>query len=131
MFSTLLYVVHDPNNGVMKVARLLRALATAVDKLKNYDKGMMQRIGPYFTIYNNIQVKNMKNIAKINRVFQATANGKNVVKFAMAKYGLDAHSCLADKNLAPTVLHSANLCGGWVVIVMEKYRIVFHCHLPV
>ena len=36
---SLLYVVHDLNNGVMKVARLFRALATAVGKLKNeYDK---------------------------------------------------------------------------------------------
>ena len=71
-------------------------------------------------------------MAKKNRVFQATADGTSVVKFVVGEYGLDAHNYLAVKNLAPKVLYLANLCGGWVVVVMEKkYRIVLHCHLPI
>ena len=120
---SLLYVPHDPNNGIKKVAHLFHALATAVDKLKNeYDKDMMQRTGPYFKMYNNIELKNMKTMAKKNRVFQATADGTSVVKFVVGEYGLDAHNCLAMQNLAPKVLYSANLCGAWVVVVMEKIQ---------
>ena len=121
---SLLYVPHGPNNGIKKVAHLLHALATAVDELKNeYDKGMMQRTGPYFKIYKNTELKNMKTMAKKDRVFQATADGKSVVvKFVVGEYGLDAHNCLAEKNLAPKILHSAKLRGGWVVVVMEKIQ---------
>ena len=120
---SLLYVAHDPNDGVMKVARLLSALATAVDKLNKYDKGTMPKSGPYFNTFNNIELKNMKKIANKNRVFRATADGTHVVvKFVLGKYGLRAHKCLAEENLAPQVLHSADLPGGWVVVVMEKIQ---------
>ena len=45
-------------------------------------------------------LRTMKNIANKNRVFRATADGKLVVvKFVAGKYGLDAHKCLAVKNL--------------------------------
>ena len=53
-------------------------------------------------------------------MFQATADGKSVVKFVVGEYGFKAHECLAAKNLAPKILHMDNLPGGWVVVVMEK-----------
>ena len=118
---SFLLVLHDPNNGVMKVACLLHTLATAVDNLKDeYNKGM-QRTGPYFISYNNTMLKNMMNLAKKDQLFQATAGVERVVvKFVVEQYGLAVHECLAKKNLAPKVLHSENICGGCVVVVIEN-----------
>ena len=55
-------------------------------------------------------------------LIHATADRTSIVKFVAGEYGLDAHKCLPVNNLAPKVLYSASLCGGWVVVVMEKIR---------
>lgn len=69
--------------------------------------------GPYFLCNYQGCVSNIK------WLYSAKMDGKDVcVKFVPRQYGIEVHQFLAENNLAPKLLQTAHLPGGWIVIVM-------------
>ena len=101
---SLLYVPHDPNNGIRKVACILNALKFGVDRLyeSSLKQDIMKMSGPYFNTFNGNQIHYVGRMNGRHRLFDAKVNDEDVVvKFVWLRYGLDAHKKLAELNLAP------------------------------
>ena len=115
---SLLFVPRDPNDGVLKLARLLSVMDKTMGELTKED-GIDAR-GPYWT-YNG-RLKYNKNLKSLSWLFEATLDGKDevVVKFVRHHYGEAVHKCLADAGFAPKLIDCCLLPGGWYAVVMEK-----------
>ena len=130
---SLLYVPHDPNDGIRKVARVLSALRFGVDKLyeSSLKQDIMKRSGPYFDAFDGKQIHYLGRMNERRRLYEAKVDGKDVVvKFVWSRYGLDAHKKLAELKLAPECIYSEHLPGKWIVVVMEKIMNGFTVRQP-
>ena len=121
---SLLFVPRDPDCGVTDLAQVFAALDSAIPRLEAYyktpDYGAK---GPYFSC-DTIDYQGC--ISYIKWLFSATMDDTDVcVKFVPRRYGTEVHRFLAHHNLAPQLLKTAKLPGGWIAIVMEK---IVHGH---
>ena len=122
---SLLFVPCDPAHGVTKTAHVLAALDAAVDKLDHHYQQPKRKDnhGPYFHSFDGHALVYGKNIGKKDRLFNAKlvreSNGAKeevVVKFVRFRYGTEVHRLLAEKNLAPRLIHCQKLSGGWIAM---------------
>ena len=121
---SLLYVPRDPRAQVARTARVLAAIASTVDDLKEYysDPGTVHQ-GPYLRDCNSGKLENVKEMKGRSWLFEGKLKGEEVViKFSSSYYGEEVHRHLADLCLAPKLYMCKKLCGGWYAIVMEKIK---------
>ena len=120
---SLLFVPRDPNHAVSKMAHVLAALHSSVEKLKEYyshslTEGITLNKGPYFNLDG---LEDKKQMGVVKWLFKAKFNGEDVVvKFSRSHYGTDVHSLLAKHGLAPQLKYTQVLPGNWHVVIMEK-----------
>ena len=120
---SLLFVPRDPNHAVSKMAHVLAALHSTVEKLEEYySRSLTERItlskGPYFNLGG---LEDKKQMGAIKWLFKAKLNGEDVVvKFSRSHYGTDVHNLLAEHGLAPQLKYTQVLPGNWHVVIMEK-----------
>ena len=117
---SLLFVPRDPDCCVTAIAQVLAAIDAAIPRLEAYyttPSGYGTK-GPYFSCDT---IHYQECISHCKWLYSAKVNDTDVcVKFVPRRYGQEVHQFLADHNLAPQLLQTATLPGGWIAIVMEK-----------
>ena len=121
---SLLFVRRDPRHGVSKVARVLAAIASTIDGLKQYYSNPTSegRKGPYFMqdkleYGEKIGERDWLLEAKLE---QCDGQKEVCVKFICSCYGIKVHELLDEHQLAPKLFSYTHLPGRWVAVVMEK-----------
>lgn len=132
--SQPLSLMYDPSNqleSINIVACFLEGMYHLIDDLKSYYDNVFSHrssatVGccqvsagwPYFNSVNNETLTYLKRIK--DSVFLASLSGKQViVKFVRGSYGIDVHRFLAERGLAPSVIHVKSLQCSWEVVVMN------------
>ena len=117
---SLLFVPREPACGVTALAQVFAAIDVAIPKLEDYYKtpdGDGTK-GLYFSC-DTIHYLNC--LADVKWLFAAKRNDKDVcVKFVPRRYGTEVHKLLADNSLAPELVDTSELPGGWIAIIMEN-----------
>ena len=129
------YVLHDPLCGPvsllcvpddtdeeLKLARVLHALYRAIPSLKEYyGQTRTNSCQPYYNFNGAVQY-----IKKINNnvweaVYTTDAEPPRgvIVKFTK-QYSCPVHNCLSEYGMAPRLIATEDLPGGWKVILMDK-----------
>lgn len=117
-----LSLLHEPHNQdatAKKLACVLYAIQVTVNKLSKLQ--LMDFLLPYYHYNNSLSIK-LKHPLKDNVcVWKASLNEHpTVIKFVHHLiYGIDVHRYLASENMAPSVFHTEELPGGWIVVVMD------------
>lgn len=117
---SLLFVPRDPDCGVTDIAQVFAAIDSAIPRLEAYYRtpAAYGTKGPYF-LCDTIRYLNL--ICDIQWLYSAKMNDKDVcVKFVPRQYGEKVHQLLADHDLAPKLLKTDKLPGGWIAIIMEN-----------
>ena len=128
--ASFLFVPRDPLCGIAKLARIFSALKETILELGTYYANtplslrQIDHKGPYF---QKCSAGTLEYGKKMGAVWLYEAKLHNpggvsevVVKFVRFRYGEDAHKCLAEQQLAPTLYSCELLNGRWYAIVMEK-----------
>lgn len=118
---SLLFVPHDPINGICKVATVLDATVNTLKELKQHlSSQSVQSVkcsGPYY-------LENFQSVIRMEqklRLFECVGVDGTacIVKFVQS-YGLKVHQYLQERNAAPKIVAFTELAGGWKAVVMEK-----------
>ena len=119
---SLLFVRRDPKYGICKVARVLAALHTTVNDLKQYysSRASLCQKGPYFGQQSYTYGKKIGNRDWLYEAKCKADKCEIIVKFSRSPYGIEIHRLLAEQQWAPDVISHQALPGGWDVVVMEK-----------
>ncbi|OCH90537.1 hypothetical protein OBBRIDRAFT_730607 [Obba rivulosa] len=139
-----LWLANDPdlNGRVCTIARgVLCALRTCLDDLENFYRNLrypdgdddpdVNNISPYFQSYStgerevklnytgNNMIGGQTGQALFEAVIDGNADDRVMVKFVRT-YNVEAHSLLAQMNLAPRLRHFQRLGDGLSVVVMDR-----------
>ncbi|KAG8919999.1 hypothetical protein FRC01_000985 [Tulasnella sp. 417] len=126
---------HDPSGRARYIAKIMVALRTCLEELKVFYDGLTPaahpqptRFWPHFRKYSNFTISyTSHNLipGHIGRaMFDVVVTGPNEDQRTPAKvkftpqYCYVAHALLAEKQLAPQLLHFEKLENGWTVVVM-------------
>ena len=115
---SLLEEPHNQDASAEKLARVLFTIEVTIRKLSNLE--VTDFLYPYYH-YTNSQSIGLTHPLRGNVcLWKASMNSERqiVVKF-VHHYGLDVHKYLASEDMAPSVLHTEFLPGGWMVVVMD------------
>ena len=114
---SVLDVLDDTLDGELKLARLLHTISLTLPKLKAYYSNPHNQSSNRVPYYKQTELQYTKPIS--TRVWQAKKQGVTVaVKFTRT-YSTEVHKFLAAKNLAPRLLDTSEIEGGWIVIEMD------------
>ena len=115
---SLLYIPHDPINGIVELAKVLDATVSTLKGLvQHLSSQSVKGSGPYY-LENFMSVIPMKQ--KIRSFEAVNFDGTTCIVKFVKSYGLDVHRYLQERNAAPKLIAFNELAGGWKVVVMEK-----------
>ena len=114
---SLLHEPHSQDATAKKLACVLYAIQVIVNKLSK-----LQPTGfllPYYHYTNSQSITLAYPLKDKVCVWKASLNERVVVVKFVCHYGIEVHRYLASENMAPSVLHTEKLPGGWIVVVMD------------